>query len=181
MSASAQPFQDGSQRARRRLEGNRTEKGAFDAHRPLNPATILVLANETADADALLDVIERSAGDEANVLVVAPALNSRLRHWASDEDDAREQAKQRLQRSVELLHAAGVDATGMIGDADPLQALRDALAWFPRRPADRRHAPRRPLELARDEPRRAREPPLRRADPARDRRRATRPAMALAA
>jgi nucleotide-binding universal stress UspA family protein len=97
----------------------------------LTPSTILVLANETADADALLEVVERSAADEANVLVVAPALNSRLRHWTSDEDDARDRAKQRLQRSVELLHAAGVDATGMIGDADPLQAMRDALAWFP--------------------------------------------------
>ena len=38
----------------------------------INPATILVLANETAEADELLDVIERSAGGEANVLVVAP-------------------------------------------------------------------------------------------------------------
>jgi nucleotide-binding universal stress UspA family protein len=97
----------------------------------INPATILVLANETAEADTVLDVIERSAGADANVLVVAPALNSRLRHWASDEDAARDLAKERLQRSVEQLHAAGVDATGMIGDADPLQALRDALAWFP--------------------------------------------------
>jgi nucleotide-binding universal stress UspA family protein len=96
-----------------------------------NPATILVLANETADADTLLDVVERSARGSANVLVVAPALNSRLRHWLSDEDDARAQAKRRLQRGVERLHASGVDATGMIGDADPLQALRDALAWFP--------------------------------------------------
>jgi hypothetical protein len=97
----------------------------------VDPATILVLANETADTDALLDVIERSAGGDANVLVVAPALNSRVRHRASDEDAARGQAKERLQRSVEQLNAAGVDATGMIGDADPLQAMRDALAWFP--------------------------------------------------
>jgi nucleotide-binding universal stress UspA family protein len=97
----------------------------------INPSTILVLANETADADALLEVVERSADGDANVLVVAPALNSRLRHWTSDEDGARGRAKERLQRSVERLHDAGVDATGMIGDADPLQALRDALAWFP--------------------------------------------------
>jgi nucleotide-binding universal stress UspA family protein len=97
----------------------------------LNPSTILVLANETADSGALLETIERSAGGDANVLVVAPALNSRLRHWTSDEDDARVRAKERLQRCVERLDDAGVEATGMIGDADPLQALRDALAWFP--------------------------------------------------
>ena len=56
-----------------------------------NPAKILVLANETADAEMLLGVIERSAGDDSEVLAVAPALNSRLRHWLSDEDDAREE------------------------------------------------------------------------------------------
>jgi nucleotide-binding universal stress UspA family protein len=95
------------------------------------PEQILVIANETLEADVVVDVIQRSAGGGAEVLAVAPALNSRLRHWLSDEDDARERAKERLQRCVELLHDAGVDATGMIGDADPLQALRDALAFFP--------------------------------------------------
>ncbi len=95
------------------------------------PERILVIANDTADTDALLEVIETSAGGEAEVLAVAPALNSRLRYWTSDEDDARRLAKERLQRCVERLHRAGVSATGWIGDADPLQALRDALAFFP--------------------------------------------------
>ena len=97
----------------------------------IHPAAILVLANETADADELLDVVERSAADEANVLVVAPVVNTRLRHWASDEDGARDEAKERLQRGIEHLDRAGVDATGMIGDGDPLLAMRDALSWFP--------------------------------------------------
>ena len=91
---------------------------------------ILVLANETADARELLDVIERSAPGEAEVLAVAPALNSRVRHWLSDEDAARDAAKGRLQRCVQALHRAGVDATGMLGDPDPVQALRDALTFF---------------------------------------------------
>jgi nucleotide-binding universal stress UspA family protein len=96
-----------------------------------SPERILVIANETADSDALLGVIEASAADgPAEVLAVAPALNSRVRHWLSDEDEARRRAKERLQRCVERLQDAGVDATGMIGDADPLQALKDALAFF---------------------------------------------------
>jgi nucleotide-binding universal stress UspA family protein len=96
-----------------------------------NRERILVIANETADSDALVDVIVTSARDgAAEVLAVAPALNSRLRHWLSDEDEARRHAKERLQRCVERLDEAGVEATGMIGDADPLQALRDALAFF---------------------------------------------------
>ena len=98
--------------------------------KPTTADRILVIANETVDDESLRDVIERSADGETEVLAVAPALNSRLRHWTSDEDGARERAKERLQRSVERLHAAGVNATGMIGDADPLQALRDALAFF---------------------------------------------------
>ena len=47
------------------------------------PERILVIANETADAAALLEVIEHSAGEDAKVLVVAPALNSRLRPLGS--------------------------------------------------------------------------------------------------
>ena len=130
---------------------------------PINPATILVLANETAEADELLDVIERSAGGEANVLVVAPALNSRLRHWASDEDAARDLAKERLQRSVEHLHARGRRRDGDDRRRRPAAGAARRARLVPGRPADRRHAPGRPLELARDEPRRAREPPLTRA------------------
>ena len=91
---------------------------------------ILVLANETADAPELLEVIERSAPGEAEVLAVAPALDSRLRHWLSDEDAAREAAKERLQRCIHALHRSGVEATGMLGDPDPVQALRDALTFF---------------------------------------------------
>jgi hypothetical protein len=94
------------------------------------PERILVLANETADTDALVDVIAASASDGAEVLAVAPALNSRLRHRLSDDDAARRRAKERLQRCVERLREAGVDATGWIGDADPLLAMRDALAFF---------------------------------------------------
>jgi hypothetical protein len=67
----------------------------------------------------------------ANVLVVAPALNSRLRHWLSDEDAARRRAKERATAFVHWLEKIGVQAKGRIGDADPLLAIADALATFP--------------------------------------------------
>jgi nucleotide-binding universal stress UspA family protein len=92
---------------------------------------ILVIANETAATDTLIETVVTSAPDgHAQVLAIAPALNSRVRHWTSDEDPARRRAKERLQTCVGRLQAAGIDATGMIGDADPVQALRDALAFF---------------------------------------------------
>lgn len=68
---------------------------------------------------------------EAEVLVVAPALNSRLRHWVSDEDAARRRAKERAATVVEQLEQDGVRAEGRVGDADPMLAIADALWTFP--------------------------------------------------
>jgi hypothetical protein len=92
---------------------------------------ILVIANETVGGEALRDRIqERSSGYRTQVLVVSPALNTPLRHWASDEDPARAQAQERLQTSLERLEQAGIQASGEIGDGDPLQAIEDALRTF---------------------------------------------------
>ena len=67
----------------------------------------------------------------ADVLVVAPALNSWLRHWLSDEDPARRRAEERLAVVVGGLQRAVVHVEGRVGDADPLQAIADALPTFP--------------------------------------------------
>jgi nucleotide-binding universal stress UspA family protein len=92
---------------------------------------ILVVANETVGGETLREEIRRHAeGVREHVLVVCPALNSPLRHWLSDDDPARAQAQQRLERSLARLREAGVDARGEIGDADPLQAIEDALRTF---------------------------------------------------
>lgn len=91
---------------------------------------ILVVANETVAGRALRGEIVRRAGESSNVLVVCPALNSPLRHWASDEDAARAEADHRLLESLAALAAEGVHARGEVGDADPLQAMDDALRTF---------------------------------------------------
>jgi len=92
---------------------------------------ILVVANETVGGSRLFDEIRtRSEGYREQVLVLCPALNSALRHWVSDEDGAREQARGRLDASLARLEEAGIDARGEIGDADPLQAIEDALRTF---------------------------------------------------
>ncbi len=67
----------------------------------------------------------------ADVLVVAPALNSWLRHWLSDEDAARRRAEERAASFVGRLIQSGARAEGRAGDADPLQAIADALPTFP--------------------------------------------------
>jgi nucleotide-binding universal stress UspA family protein len=92
---------------------------------------VLVVANETVAGAALRDEIRRAVeGADANVLVVTPALNSPLRHWTSDEDAARAAAEERLGHSVAELERLGIDAQGEVGDADPIQAIEDALRTF---------------------------------------------------
>ena len=92
---------------------------------------VLVVANETVAGRALRgEVLNRTSDTDADVLVVCPALNSRIRHWTSDEDRAREQAQERLERSLAALAEAGVEARGEVGDDDPMQAIEDALRTF---------------------------------------------------
>ncbi len=92
---------------------------------------VLVVANQTCPCPGLAqqasDVLEQPDGE---LLLVAPALNSRLRHWVSDTDGAVRQATQRLQQALEALSSQGVKARGQIGDADPMLAIHDALHEF---------------------------------------------------
>jgi hypothetical protein len=93
---------------------------------------ILVIANETVGGAELLSLLGTKAeGVAEEMLLVCPALNSRVRTWTSDEDPARAEAQERLDSCLARLAAAGVSARGEIGDGDPLQALEDALREFP--------------------------------------------------
>jgi len=79
----------------------------------------------------LLDEVARRVGHApVDVLVVVPALNSRLRHWLSDIDDAVARAHDRLAVALADLRTRGVSARGEVGDANPLVAIDDALARF---------------------------------------------------
>jgi len=93
---------------------------------------ILVIANRTCPCPTLADEVARRANAApTDVLVVAPALNSRLRHWLSDVDEALTRAHERLEPAITALRRRGVVARGEIGDADPLLAIEDALVGFP--------------------------------------------------
>ena len=93
------------------------------------PRRVLVISNETVEADILHDTLVAHA-DATDVVVVAPALNTRLRHWLSDEDPARHSAQRRVDGCLAALTRAGVRVDGWVGDADPLQAIADALVVF---------------------------------------------------
>ena len=98
---------------------------------PADEHRVLVVANETVAGRKLHEAVRRAVvGRPAQVLVVSPALNSPLRHFVSDEGNARREAQERLDRSLEALATAGIDARGEVGDADPLQAIDDSLRTF---------------------------------------------------
>jgi GABA permease len=98
---------------------------------PPDEHRILVVANETVGGAELLGEVRERAGDrDVRVLVVCPALNSPIRHWASDEDGARAAAQERLDASLTGMRGAGLHADGEIGDGDPIQAIEDAVRTF---------------------------------------------------
>jgi GABA permease len=112
-----------------KAEPKEQERPAWPS-RPHDRRQILVVANETVAGRALRAEVLDRARDGARVLVVCPALNSPIRHWASDEDQAHALAEERLDESLAALVGEGVDASGEVGDADPIQAIDDALRTF---------------------------------------------------
>ena len=115
------------------LRARREERPPQTEPRPHAPGErrILVIANETVGGGPLRERIERlSEGYDTKVLVVTPALNTRVRTITSDVDPARAEAQQRLDASLTRLREAGIDARGEVGDGDPLQAIEDALRTF---------------------------------------------------
>lgn len=91
---------------------------------------LLVVANETVANEALRNAIGALVGDGDEVLVIAPALNTRLGHWAGDDRRARRRAGERLAFCLTELAAAGIQAEGFVADADPLLAIEDALRVY---------------------------------------------------
>ena len=91
---------------------------------------ILMLVSEAASGDVLKSAIGADAADDAEVLVVAPALNSKVRFLVSDPDPAIGRAEGVADETAERLGEAGIDAAGDTGESDPLQAIEDALVTF---------------------------------------------------
>jgi hypothetical protein len=92
---------------------------------------IIALVNEPVSGEALKSAVGRETAEEAEVLVVAPALNSRLKFWTSDSDEAIARAEEVAQETAERLDEEGIDAAGDTGESDPLLALQDALQTYP--------------------------------------------------
>jgi hypothetical protein len=94
------------------------------------PRRILALVSEPVSGEALKQAVGAERAEAAEVLVVAPALNTKTRFLMSDVDGAIERAEEVEQETVERMEEEGVDAAGDTGESDPLLALQDALQTF---------------------------------------------------
>src|ERR671928_244480 len=92
---------------------------------------VLAVASEPVSGRALKSAIGAERAEAAEVLVIAPALDSRVRFWTSDSDEAIDRAQAVQEETVERMSEEGVDAVGDTGESDPVLAIHDALQTFP--------------------------------------------------
>jgi hypothetical protein len=84
---------------------------------------VLVLANVTAGSESLCRTLtERAAREPASFELLVPATGA---------GGGRAAAQETLAAAVSRLREAGLEATGSVGDADPIIAVTEA--WDPRR------------------------------------------------
>ena len=92
---------------------------------------ILYVAHQACGNPELCAEVRAHAAAGAEVLVAAPVLSSPLHRWTSDYAEDRELAQARLDESIGCLRRSGLRVRGTLGDADPVQAIADALFGFP--------------------------------------------------
>jgi hypothetical protein len=94
---------------------------------------LLVIANETLPGVALVEKVRERAGEGDLVTVIAP-VNVPSEGYVVYEDTRRAAAGRRLDRTLSRLRKAGVSAHGLVVEASPPDAVKDALATLEPRP-----------------------------------------------
>jgi hypothetical protein len=93
------------------------------------PVRVLVVANRTAATPALLDAVRERAGrGSCRFTLLIPHTASGLHRLVDPEDQGQSEAEATLELALPLLErAAGGPVEGIVGDAEPLAAIQDAL------------------------------------------------------
>lgn len=90
---------------------------------------VLVVANETVAGRGLIEALERRAGEGGvELITVLAPVNNPHDGYVVYEDTRRAAAGRRLDRTLEVLRAEKIPAHGMVVEADPADAVRDALS-----------------------------------------------------
>jgi hypothetical protein len=96
---------------------------------PSAPARVLVVAHKTAATPALLEAVrERAASGACSFTLLVPNPVHGFGRIADPEDAASSEGAAVLDLAIPLIEeAAGTPADGLLGDADPLAAVQDAI------------------------------------------------------
>jgi hypothetical protein len=94
-----------------------------------DPARVLVVANRTAATPALIEAVrERAARGPAVFTLLVPHFAHGLHKVIDAEDTDVSESEAVLELALPLLRqAAGGEVEGIIGDAEPLAAIQDAV------------------------------------------------------
>jgi phosphopantetheine adenylyltransferase len=95
---------------------------------------LLVVANETVAGRSLIEAIERRRKDGPVRVTVITPVNQPREGYVVYEDTRRAAAGRRLEHTLKALRSAGIPASGMVVESDPVAATRDALAQLEPRP-----------------------------------------------
>src|SRR5436309_153597 len=88
---------------------------------------VLVIANETAAGEALsAEIRRRAAAGPVRVTVLAPVTQP-SQGYVVYQDTRRAAAGRRFDRTVAKLRELSIPAQGLVVEADPVDALRDAI------------------------------------------------------
>src|ERR1700742_4752899 len=88
---------------------------------------ILVLANETIGGKKLLDAVLARRAEDTTYHVVVPQSRPKFGNVIYDEA-VRDSAQVRVDLALAFMREEGITGTGEVGDADPLNAAKDAVA-----------------------------------------------------
>lgn len=90
-------------------------------------AHVLVIANETAASQTLLDALRDMDPAECRITVIAP-VNEPNQGYVVYEDTRQAAARRRLDKTTDALRSAGFTVQGFVVDTGPIQAVKDAIA-----------------------------------------------------
>lgn len=98
---------------------------------------LLVVANETVAGRRLIDAVKQRAGEAGiDLITVLAPVSAPRAGYVVYEDTRRAAAGRRLDRTLRALRDAGIAAHGLVVEADPADAVRDALAQLEPRPTE---------------------------------------------
>lgn len=93
----------------------------------MEPRHILIVANQTAAGEHLVHAVQRHIqnGPARFTLLVPASPPPGTATWTEGQSIAL--AKERMEKAVANLRAAGAEIEGVVGDTDPLLAVEDLL------------------------------------------------------